>query len=639
MNFEIYRISKTGRCFQQNGTVRMACASVLVLFFSISWSFAFAGAVGISCDRPVVFSHSDVNIGVIPFTTDAPDSDFVYKKNTNDFDHNPVAVRLARVIQLDTLFSLRYPAGMGVVHFQGNPESCQADEVVDRILGSRESVTLGNGKGLVMYWGRFLNTGDSLYAQSYLSFFRRGAGETITLDLNPGENALRFSADLSRRALPFAARLLSRADLKTIDEGFDRASIIWEDDSSDKRVGQLPENPEQPFAFSVTKVNDFSGRMYIDPYRDTGLPEGWVDARVDPKVWPLRANLPELSFINALAGYLAFRVIESERPEPNWAGKWPSRLAAARDRAAVAFGDYRRHAVLRVKAEIENTASTQSAEFVIDSVPLKQLRSGGLKAKVPFVVPAAERTALAWSHGLVAAMDLLLASEDQIPSDRRKLAASSAKSQIERAIAYVPNDPGLLNLASLVELRDCCLDGQLRKAVSAEKFLRTALTADPGHRGTVQNLARLYAALEPDDLDAFKLNVEQLARRRATLERLESHMREKLLDSNEPVATIYFPSGSNIDEVVRKDILHLTTLFREYQASKVELHGYSDPSGSADANLALSRDRVDAVRRVLEKAKISPGSISGVGHGETDPKGDSLNLKASQRRRVEIFLR
>ena len=615
-----------------------ACSIVLLLSCSFTGSLAQAGAVGINCHKPIVFSNSDVNIGVIPFTTDAPDADFNYQRNTSDTGYNPDGVRLARVIQLDTLFSLRYPAGMGVVHFQGNPESCKTDAVVDRILGANDSVTLGDGKGLIMYWGRFLDIGDSLYAQGFLRFFRRGTRETLTLDLNTGENALTFSAELARRALSFASHLLGRADLNAIDEGFDRASIVWRDDNGDDEIDRLPQNPEQPFAFAVTKVNDQTGRMYIEPYGDAQVSPGWVDARVDPKVWPLRVNLPELSFINGLAGYLAFRIVEAQRPEPNWAGKWPRRLVAARDRAAAAFTDYRRHAVMPDKTN-EAAVETRSIGFDVDAAPLKHLKAASGKRESAFVVPAAERTALAWSHGLVAAMDLLLADVEEISSDRREAAANSAKTQIERAIAFVPNDPDLLNLAALVELHSCCLNGVLAKADSAEWYLRRALAADPGYRGTILNLSRLYTALKPSDLAAFKLTADQLAARRETLKRMETHQRDRILASAEPVATIYFRRGSNIDSAARNDIAYLATLFREYEASRLELHGYSDPGGEADANLELSRKRVDAVRRALIDAGIAPIDISGEGHGEVDPKGDRLELEKLQRRRVEIFLR
>ena len=83
----------------------------------------------------------------------------------------------------------------------------------------------------------------------------------------------------------------------------------------------------------------------------------------------------------------------------------------------------------------------------------------------------------------------------------------------------------------------------------------------------------------------------------------------------------------------------MVALYREYGANRIELNGYSDPSGAAEANLALSSKRVRAVRRALYDYGVSAENIAGTGHGENDPKGDAENLTAQSRRRVEVYLR
>jgi hypothetical protein len=495
------------------------------------WSQARAAAGGIPCDDPLLFSHSDVNIGVLPFTTEAPNPDFTYRSNTYISGlqgRNKTATQLARVIQLDTLYSLRYPAGMGVVHFQGPPEACQSDVVVTRILAASEGRGLNDGKGLVTFWGRFLAVGDALYAQSFMSFFRRGIGEVVELRLGKGAEELRLSSRLSRRAVTFSARLLAEEDLQAVEQGFDRASIIWADRVGDEESGRLPQDPDEGFAFSVTDVDSVTGRMHIQPYKFVSAPSGWIEARVDPEAWPLRAKLPELSFLNAVAGYLGFRVVERERPGPNWAGQWPRRLVRARDRAVVAFRDYRRHAV---------------PALTLDSLPLAALTARGGDRGASSGIPAAERAALGWSHGLTAAMDLILSTLEPIGAERRAVAASDAKREIERAVAFVPNDPDLLNLAALIEVRECCFDGNLSAAKTADGYLRSALAVDPGHRDSIRNLAQLYKVLEAQDAaGAIGLTEDQLSRRRATLARLVAEIRKAALDPSQPVITATFPS-------------------------------------------------------------------------------------------------
>jgi len=628
-----------------NGLIPSLLCLGLSLLFPLIWSDANAGAVGIRCNDPVVFSNSDVNIGVIPFTTEAPDADLTYQSNTFVSSSHLPASKLARVIQLDTLFSLRYPAGMGVVHFQGAPEDCQPEAVIQRIMASHESITLKAGKGMIMFWGRFLGAGDDLYAQSYLSFFRRGAKETVKITLGSGTDASSFFTGVGRQAIPFASRRLSGEELQAIELGFDRASIIWENAEGLKRVGQLPEHPEQPFAFSVSEVNAKSGRMRINPYRYAGIPDGWIDARVDPESWPLRAQLPELNFLNALAGYLAFRVIEGERPDPNWAGRWPRRLLSLRERAAGAFRTYRNYAVLPADSGDGDATAMQMASFEVDASPLQWLSSGPRNDDAKFIIPASERSALAWSHSLVALMDLITSTIEEIESEQREQAIRRARSQIERAEAYVPNDANLLNLAALIELRACCKDGVFDRAGSeksilrADEYWRKALAADPGHRNTIRNLAQLYSAFENSGSNALGLSTNQVSKRLNTVINLEKRTRQAFIASVEPVATIYFPSGSRIDPAARGEIERVVALYREYGANRIELNGYSDPSGAAEANLALSSKRVRAVTRALYDYGLSAENIAGTGHGENDPKGDAENLTAQSRRRVEVYLR
>lgn len=626
---------RPGRCRRHWPAVLWARAVLVsglcALLLSVTagpWSQARAGAGGIPCDDPFLFSHSDVNIGVLPFTTEAPDPDFTYRSNTYISGlqgRNKTATQLARIIQLDTLYSLRYPAGMGVVHFQGPPEACQSDVVVARILAASEGRGLNDGKGLVTFWGRFLEAGDALYAQSFMSFFRRGIGEVVELRLGKGAQTPRLSARMGRRAVSFSARLLAEEDLQAVEQVFDRASIIWADPVGDEELGRLPQHPEQGFAFSVTAVDDAAGRMHIQPYKFVRAPSGWIEARVDPEAWPLRAKLPELSFLNALAGYLGFRVVEQERPAPNWAGQWPRRLVRLRDRAAVAFRDYRRHAV---------------PALTLDSLPLAAVMARGGDRDAPSGIPAAERAALGWSHGLTAAMDLILSTLEPIGPERRAVAASDAKREIERAVAFVPNDPDLLNLAALIEVRECCFDGNLSAVKSADGHLRSALAADPGHRDSIRNLAQLYKVLEAQDAaGAIGLTEDQLSRRRATLARLEAEIRKAALDPSRPVITVTFPNGgARISVAARSDIKRAAFLFRDYGATGIELHGYSDPSGAAEANLVVSKKRVSAVRQALIEAGLAPGSIRGESHGEVDPKGDASDLAIQQRRRVEIYL-
>ena len=73
-------------------------------------------------------------------------------------------------------------------------------------------------------------------------------------------------------------------------------------------------------------------------------------------------------------------------------------------------------------------------------------------------------------------------------------------------------------------------------------------------------------------------------------------------------------------------------------ARRVALVGHTDSSGSADANLALSRARAEAVRDVLfRRYAIDPARISARGMGPDSPRADNATAEGrAQNRRVEV---
>jgi len=89
----------------------------------------------------------------------------------------------------------------------------------------------------------------------------------------------------------------------------------------------------------------------------------------------------------------------------------------------------------------------------------------------------------------------------------------------------------------------------------------------------------------------------------------------------------------------RRAIANLARFMRQYPERRIAIEGFTDSSGSPEANQRLSERRATAVREALVQAGIEPGRIVARGHGAAypvasndDPGGRSLN------RRVEILL-
>ncbi len=74
-------------------------------------------------------------------------------------------------------------------------------------------------------------------------------------------------------------------------------------------------------------------------------------------------------------------------------------------------------------------------------------------------------------------------------------------------------------------------------------------------------------------------------------------------------------------------------------SSRIAIEGHTDSQGADAANLALSRQRAEAVRRVLEDAGLPGARLGATGKGETAPVADNTSADGRARnRRVEIIV-
>ncbi|MFV0623363.1 OmpA family protein [Sphingomonas sp. ac-8] len=86
----------------------------------------------------------------------------------------------------------------------------------------------------------------------------------------------------------------------------------------------------------------------------------------------------------------------------------------------------------------------------------------------------------------------------------------------------------------------------------------------------------------------------------------------------------------------------LDSLARRYASRNdpgITVTGYSDTSGSAAANLALSRQRAAAVQAYLQDHGIAPGAFEIEARGERDPRivtGNDVRERANRRVRITI---
>lgn len=285
---------------------------------------AFAGALNIDCRRPFVFSNAAVNVVVLPYTYagDSPRVDETSKQ-------------LSLLTQLDALLGIVKFGSVGAVqhvHVSTTPAAmaeCTAEIVVNKLLGRTPGAQaqLQPGHGLVVLWGRFYEERDSIYVQSYIRFLRRGQmeeGFTFTVD---GQT---FGGRVSATGFAFTPRLISRGDLRRIDERFSSAVKLHDSPDVASPSERISFGPNAPFKYWVEDVRG----NWMKLNAGEGGPRGWVQADVPLEEWSLRRQLPELIFVEGVAGYLSTRVT---RANPTALTLRRSRASDALQRALDAF--------------------------------------------------------------------------------------------------------------------------------------------------------------------------------------------------------------------------------------------------------------------------------------------------------------
>lgn len=111
---------------------------------------------------------------------------------------------------------------------------------------------------------------------------------------------------------------------------------------------------------------------------------------------------------------------------------------------------------------------------------------------------------------------------------------------------------------------------------------------------------------------------------------------QKTVEAPRKVTVVFAHNSSQLDELAAK---RLDEIVGQNVAWVLEIHGYADSSGSASYNVALSRRRVERVKKYLVRQGVDMTRIKGAqAHGECCPVAPNDSAAGrSANRRVEIL--
>ncbi len=415
------------------GALTLAGAAVL----------AHAGMLNVPCSAPFVFRGAAVNVMVMPFTM--PDK------------RSAAADLLAQLVQRETLRSIAKFSSVASVQLRqtGSP-SCEPEEVRAKVLGERGGAraTVEPGRGVVMVWGRIVESGDTLYSQVFVDFFRRGGVERLELPLADG----RLVGPLSAQGFAGPHRRIDRAVLAKINDFAARNNVVYE--SADEKSAKTTIPLDVPFYYYVTEIRgdwmriatftpDNAPPSQIQPGQSVFGKRQWMRAVAAEPDWTLRKVLPEMAFVEGAVGYLVLRDVRSASLAP--AAR--TAMLAATTRALDEWQQNLRRNVLERELEVFDERYAVAASVASEM-------QGVLRLSAP------ERSAA----------DLRLA--------REKFAASSR---------LQPGNPDARNLALMSDLALAARSGEeAEPPLRAAEALLATLGIAPGNASVQANLRLTY---------------------------------------------------------------------------------------------------------------------------------------------------
>ena len=272
--------------------VRLLAGILLFLLSVTPYRNALAAMVA-PCSAASMFPDSDVTVFVLPYI------DFTTPDTSNV--ESPVGTDLAGLIQADTLLAISRFGHVAAIRLIGKPADCQPELVFKHLLDE-----FGGSKpqgGIVFLSGRIFRVNDEIYVQSYASFsrfVRNDPGEIVRLPF--GDKFL--AAQPPSQSFAFTPSRVTQDDLAKIRDRFARQSIVHEsasESSPGKPFMVLFPNERRP-AYYMT---DTQGE-WIHIHTQTGQ-DGWILARAMLGTESLSSRLPEMKFVEGLAGYFGFR--------------------------------------------------------------------------------------------------------------------------------------------------------------------------------------------------------------------------------------------------------------------------------------------------------------------------------------------
>ena len=100
---------------------------------------------------------------------------------------------------------------------------------------------------------------------------------------------------------------------------------------------------------------------------------------------------------------------------------------------------------------------------------------------------------------------------------------------------------------------------------------------------------------------------------------------------------LFATNSATLEPQSREQLTNIAEIMKAYPSVQVKIGGYTDNTGSPEANMKLSQDRAASVRDELVQLGVAPGRVAAEGYGQQHPVADnSTEAGRAQNRRIAL---
>lgn len=461
----VMRLTKASRHAIRRAEVISAIALALALGLTTSCR---AGEQGVSALNPKVWPGAAVNTVILPYAytgrgaAAAPD------------ELGETGRQLTFLVHMKVLLGMAKYGSVGVTTLTTKDldeeiikRECDAVTVMKKILGRTDGAqsTVERRMGVILLWGYLFEEQEEIYVQSYAWFLRQETPDRVSLPIEGVRDEL--TGLLPDRAFAFSPRRLTRADMRNIAESFRARAQIYLRPDETSPVLEVVDDPDSALAYHVTGIQD--GWLQISSL--AGDLKGWMKAEADFEGLSIDQKMPELAFVDAVAGYLRYRIAsDGTKPHEN-----PDQVRVVAERSISRYE--------------EHTAAGEAQ-----------------RAPTPAAIAKILRGNLA-----------ILSSDERA----MRQAVTFAGGEYAKAVELIPYDADARNLHAMTRIylgHSGGWDGESAEVVSNDML--GALALDPDNVDALANLERFYTVLQQTSMD-----INNLDRKLAAVRRVRASLR------------------------------------------------------------------------------------------------------------------